>query len=59
MCYERFLFLKSGAKQKAQKREEVKPEIARARPDVQPIRGAAERETTRRKEVERQFEDIV
>jgi hypothetical protein len=58
MCYEK-IFLKSWAKQKAQKREEIKPEIARARPDVQPIRRAPEREMTRRKEVERQFEDIV
>jgi len=57
MCYERFL--KTGAKQKAQKREEIKPEMARARLDVQPIRRAPERETARRKEVERQFEDIV
>jgi len=58
MCYEK-RFLKSWAKQKAQNREEIKPEIARARPDVQPIRRAPEREITRRKEVERQFEDIV
>jgi hypothetical protein len=58
MCYEK-RFLKSWVKQKAQKREEIKPEIARARPDVQPIRRAPEREITRRKEVELQFEDIV
>jgi hypothetical protein len=58
MCYE-MRFLKSWAKQKAQQREEIKPEIERARPDVQPIRRAPERETTRRKEVEREFEDIV
>ena len=58
MCYEQ-RFFKSWAKQKAQKREEIKPEEVRARPDVQPIRPAPEREITRRKEVELQFEDIV
>jgi hypothetical protein len=58
MCYEQ-IFFKSWAKQKAQKREEIKPEEVRARPDVQPIRPAPEREITRRKEVEREFEEIV
>ena len=58
MCYEK-RFLKSWAKQKAQKREEVKPEVDRARPDVQPIPPAPEREITRRKEVEREFEEII
>jgi hypothetical protein len=58
MCYEQ-RFFKSWAKQKAQKREEIKPEEVRARPDVQPIRPAPEREITRRKEVEREFEEIV
>jgi hypothetical protein len=58
MCYEQ-RFFKSWAKQKAQKREEIKPEIERARPDVQAIRPAPERETTRRREVERELEEIV
>jgi hypothetical protein len=58
MCYEQ-RFLKSWAKQKAQKREEIKPEEVRARPDVQPIRPVPGREITRRKEVEREFEEIV
>jgi hypothetical protein len=58
MCYEQ-RFFKLWARQKAQKREEIKPEEVRARPDVQPIRPAPEREITRRKEVERDFEEIV
>jgi hypothetical protein len=58
MCYEQRLF-KSWAKQKAQKREEIKPAEVRARPDVQPIRPAPEREITHRNEVEREFEEIV
>jgi hypothetical protein len=58
MCYEQ-RFFESWAKQKAQKREEIKPEEVRARPDVQPIRPAPERDITRRKEVEREFEEIV
>ena len=57
MCYEE-KFFRSWAKQKAQKREAIKPEV-RARPDVQPIRPAPEREITRRREVEREFEEIV
>jgi len=58
MCYERILF-ESWAKQKVQKREQIKPEIERARSDGQPIRPASEREITRRKEVERELEEIV
>ncbi|MDB6043130.1 MAG: hypothetical protein JWM63_1681 [Gammaproteobacteria bacterium] len=58
MCYDQ-RFFKSWARQKAEKREEIKPEEVRARPDVQPIRPAPEREITRRKEVERDFEEIV
>jgi hypothetical protein len=58
MCYEQ-RFFKSWAKQKAQKRGAIKPEEVRARPDAQPIRAAPEHETTRRKEVEREFEEIV
>jgi hypothetical protein len=58
MCYDK-RFLKSWAKQKVQKREQIKPEIERVRPDVQPIHPAREREITRRKEVEREFEEIV
>ena len=58
MCYDK-RFLKSWAKQKVQKREQVKPEIERAHSDGQPIRPASESEITRRKEVEREFEEIV
>jgi hypothetical protein len=58
MCYEK-RFFRSWAKQKAQKREPIKPEIGRARPEVQPIRPVLEREVTRRREVEREFEEIV
>jgi hypothetical protein len=58
VCYEE-RFFRLWAKRKAQKREEIKPEIGRARPDVQPIRPVPEREVKRRKEVEREFEEIV
>lgn len=58
MCYEQ-RFYGFWAKQKAQKREEIKPEEVRARPDVQPIRPAPEREIRRPKEVERESEEIV
>ena len=58
MCYEQ-RFFKSWAKQKAQKREQIEPEEVRAHPDVQPIRPVPEREITRSKEVEREFEEIV
>jgi hypothetical protein len=58
MCYEQ-RFYRFWAKQKAQKREEIKPEEVRARPDVQPIRPAPERAIRRRKEVERELEEIV
>ena len=57
MCYDK-RFLKSWAKQ-VQKREQIKPEMERARSDGQPIRPASEREITRRKEVERALEEIV
>jgi hypothetical protein len=58
MCYDK-RFLKSWARQKVQKREQIKPEIERARSDGQPIRPASEREITRRKEVERELGEIV
>lgn len=58
MCYDR-KFLESWAKHKVQKREQIKPEVERTRPDVQPMYPASEREITRRKEVEREFEEIV
>ena len=58
MCYEQ-RFFKSWAKGTARKRKEINPDIEHARPDVHPIRTAPERETTRRKEVEREFEEIV
>jgi hypothetical protein len=58
MCYEH-RFFRSWTKQKAQRHEEIKPEEVGAHPDVQPIRPAPEREITRSKEVEREFEKIV
>jgi hypothetical protein len=58
MCHEE-RFFRLWTKRKVQKREEVKPAIGRARPNVQPIPPAPEREVTRRKEVEREFEEIV
>jgi hypothetical protein len=58
MCYEK-TFLKSWAKQKVQKREQIEPEVERARPDAQPISRASEHEVTRRKEVERELDEIV
>lgn len=58
MCYEQ-RFFKSWAKQKAQQREQIQPEVKRARPDVHPSGPAPEREMRRRKEVEREFEEIV
>ena len=58
MCYDK-RFLKSWAKQKVQKREQIKPEMERARSDGQPIRPVSEHEITRRKEVERELEEIV
>jgi hypothetical protein len=58
MCYDK-TFLKSWAKQKVQKHEQIEPEAERARPDVQPIGRASEREITRRKEVGRELDEIV
>jgi hypothetical protein len=58
MCYDK-RFLKSWAKQKVQKRDQIKTEMERSRSEVQPIHPASEPEITRRKEVERVFEEIV
>ena len=58
MCYEQ-RFFKSWAKQKARQQAQIKPETDRARPDVQPIHTVPQRETKPRKEVEREFEEIV
>jgi hypothetical protein len=58
MCYEK-TFLKSWAKQKVQKREQIEPEVERARPDAQPTSRVSEHEVTRRKEVERELDEIV
>ena len=59
MCYDK-TFLKSWAKQKVQKRGQMEREVERARPDVQSISPASEREVTRRrKEVERELDEIV
>jgi hypothetical protein len=58
MCYDK-TFLKSWAKQKVQKREQIEPEVERARPDVQPISRASEHEVTGRKEVERELDEVV
>jgi hypothetical protein len=44
---------------KAQKREENRHVTERARPQVVPIRPAPTPETTRRTDVEREFEEIV
>jgi hypothetical protein len=58
MCYHK-TFLKSWAKQKVQKRAQIEREVERARPDVQSISPASEREVRRRKEVERELDEIV
>jgi hypothetical protein len=58
MCYEAEIF-KLWAKRKAQKREQIEPRTERARSNVQPAGPAPERETTRRREVEREYEEIV
>ena len=58
MCYDK-RFLKSWAKPKVLQREQIKPEVERARSDIQPVHPASEREITRRKQVEREFEEIV
>jgi hypothetical protein len=59
MCYEK-TFLKSWAKQKVQKRGQIEREVERARPDVQSIGPASERDVTRRRrEVERELDEIV
>ena len=58
MCYDK-RFLKSWAKPRVQQRGQIKPGIERARPEVQPNHPAFEREITHRKEVEREFEEIV
>jgi hypothetical protein len=58
MCYHK-TFLKSWAKQTVQKRAQIEREVERARPDVQSISPASEREVRRRKEVERELDEIV
>ena len=58
MCYHK-TFLKSWAKQKAQKRGQIERSVERTRPDVQSISPASKREVTRRREVERELEEIV
>jgi hypothetical protein len=58
MCHE-VRFFKSWAKRTVQKREESAPQLERASPAVQPIRPPAERETTRRRDVEREPAEIV
>ena len=59
MCYDK-TFLKSWAKQKVQKRGQIEREVERARPDVQSISPASEREVIRRRrEVERELDEIV
>jgi hypothetical protein len=55
MCYDR-IFLKSWAKQKVQKREQIEREAERARPDLLSSSPASEREVTQRKKVEREIE---
>jgi hypothetical protein len=58
MCYEERLF-RSWATKKAQKREENHPVTERDRSRVMPIGDAPTPETKRRKEVERELEEIV
>lgn len=58
MCYEERLF-RSWATKKAQKREKNQPVTEHDRPQIVPIRPALTPETTRRKEVERELEEIV
>ena len=58
MCYEQ-RFFRSWLKQKAPKREADTADVVRARPNVQPIRPAPEHASTRRREVEREPEEIV
>jgi hypothetical protein len=58
MCYEERLF-RSWATKKAQKREKNLPMTERDRSRLTPIRAAPTPDTKRRKEVEREFEEIV
>lgn len=58
MCYEAGI-LKLWAKRKAPKREQVEREVERDRSNVQPGGPGLEREITRRKETERELEEIV
>jgi hypothetical protein len=58
MCYEAGI-LKLWAKRKTPKREQVEPEVERVRSNVQPGGPALEPEITRRKEAERELEEIV
>jgi hypothetical protein len=58
MCYEERLF-RSWATKKTQKREDNKPVTESVRSPAVPIRPVPAPETTRRKEVERELEEIV
>lgn len=58
MCYEQRSF-RSWLRSKAHKPEQIKPEIERSRPDLQPIDRTPEREASHRKELEREPEEIV
>jgi hypothetical protein len=58
MCYER-LFFKSWAKRKAQKRTEVPSDVQRVTPNVQPIRPVTGQERQHRREVKREFEEMI
>ena len=58
MCYEERLF-RHWAVKKAQKREQDLPISEQDRSHVKPIRAAPTPETKRRKEVERESEEIV
>ena len=58
MCYEE-RFLRSWGTKKAQKRQENKPVTDRDRPQLMPNHPAPASEVKRRKEVERELEEIV
>jgi hypothetical protein len=58
MCYEERSF-KLWTKRGTRRREEMSPELEHTSPGATPLRPTPEHETARRKEVEREFEEIV
>jgi hypothetical protein len=59
MCYEERLFRLWATKKQAQEREKNEPASEQKRTEVKPIRPVLTPDSTRRKEVEREFEEIV